>query len=673
MKFDIQGRIENMDLPDGKTAVLYSVYEAVSNSIHAITDRFSSKNAAQKGRIAIKIELNDDREVSLISVKDNGIGFNDENIESFETSDSRYKYQRGGKGVGRFVWIKTFSDIRIVSTYEDRDVAKKISFDFQPENDNSIANIKHSSGNIDNIGTAITIQNPKSPQGGKMNQSTFMKDLTLHFFPLFVTEHLPSITLDYDGEVRNLHDYIKDKVISTEGQEIELVAAGEEWKLHVDHVYVDPTISTELRNSYLLTGHGRLVGDPVSIDQKFALRTLENGLAYVAVVSGQPLDKRVDQQRLNFRFNVEQREALQEAVLKCVEGYLDDHVKVVRKRQLKTVKGVLFEHPQLASQILDLNEYVSALSPGMNDEQIGQNLFVLLMREERDIRKRVAKLASEDALDDAKKLELEEALAALTEQEKNRLSELVVKRHQVLETANMLLKFSGEENDKYHMEKAIHDLICPMGRMYSSGDYDDHNLWILDESLSGYQFFASDKAIRSFAVGSDSSKEPDMVFVNPLGFRQPDTNAPVTIIEFKRPGDERPSKNPIDQVLEYIEELKSRSVRDVDGEIISDLTENTPFKCIVVCDLTEGTKKQLSRSVAQTPTPDGEGYYGWSKPHNATIVVLSFKKMLRDAYLRNKAFFDAVRFDNPSIGAKRRAANRRDKKRSKRVPEMAEN
>jgi hypothetical protein len=36
MKFDVLGRINNMRLPDGKTAVLYSVYEAVSNSIHVM-------------------------------------------------------------------------------------------------------------------------------------------------------------------------------------------------------------------------------------------------------------------------------------------------------------------------------------------------------------------------------------------------------------------------------------------------------------------------------------------------------------------------------------------------------------------------------------------------------------------------------------------------------------
>ena len=40
MKFDVMGRIGNMRLPDGKTALLYSIYEAVSNAIQAIEERF---------------------------------------------------------------------------------------------------------------------------------------------------------------------------------------------------------------------------------------------------------------------------------------------------------------------------------------------------------------------------------------------------------------------------------------------------------------------------------------------------------------------------------------------------------------------------------------------------------------------------------------------------------
>jgi hypothetical protein len=51
VKFDVVGQINNMRLPDGKAAILYSVYEAVSNSVHAIEDRFSEEKASQLGTI----------------------------------------------------------------------------------------------------------------------------------------------------------------------------------------------------------------------------------------------------------------------------------------------------------------------------------------------------------------------------------------------------------------------------------------------------------------------------------------------------------------------------------------------------------------------------------------------------------------------------------------------
>ena len=41
-----------------------------------------------------------------------------------------------------------------------------------------------------------------------------------------------------------------------------------------------------------------------------------------------------------------------------------------------------------------------------------------------------------------------------------------------------------------------------------------------DRSLAAYQLFASDKPISSFAEGSGSTKEPDVIFFNPLGFRR---------------------------------------------------------------------------------------------------------------------------------------------------------
>src|SRR5690348_14907123 len=103
MKFDLIGRINNMRLPDGKAAILYSVYEAVSNSVHAIEDRFGAEAASTTGRISIDVITEGDGLIQTITITDNGIGFTPQNLEAFNTSDSRAKETRGGKGIGRLI------------------------------------------------------------------------------------------------------------------------------------------------------------------------------------------------------------------------------------------------------------------------------------------------------------------------------------------------------------------------------------------------------------------------------------------------------------------------------------------------------------------------------------------------------------------------------------------
>ncbi|NKF13119.1 hypothetical protein [Rhizobium phaseoli] len=114
------------------------------------------------------------------------------------------------------------------------------------------------------------------------------------------------------------------------------------------------------------------------------------------------------------------------------------------------------------------------------------------------------------------------------------------------------------------------------------------------------------------------------------------------MVEFKRPGDEQLSSDPVDQVLEYVEKLRTKTVRDQNGEVVSEIGEDTPFECIILCDLTEGARKRFKRSLAQNPTPDGLGYYGFSPNHRASLRVLSYKKVFRDAELRNQSFFQKL-------------------------------
>ena len=258
-------------------------------------------------------------------------------------------------------------------------------------------------------------------------------------------------------------------------------------------------------------------------------------------------------------------------------------------------------------------------------------------------------------------------LSEISNQEKHRLAELVVKRHQILQMANLLLKYENDAQKSYRYERVIHDLICPMGEIYRTGEHSRHNLWMLDDSLATYDFFASDKAIGSLTENSTSRKEPDLIFFNPLGFRRENTADPVVIVEFKRPGVDKPSQDPIGQVLAYIDELKGSKVRDIDGGVVSDISENTPFECFIICELTGSTRKQFERTIAQYPTPDGEGYHGWSSSHKAHIRVISFKKMLRDAEQRNQVFFDQLDLGSPSVKAKLRSAKVRERQRVKRA------
>ena len=116
MKASIAGRIRNTNLPKAKA--LLPLFEAIINAFQAIEE------AGGKGHyIRITTErqgnLDDGKPgpVEAFTIKDSGIGFTDSNFDSFETVDSPYKAPRGGKGLGRFLWLKAFARVEIESHF----------------------------------------------------------------------------------------------------------------------------------------------------------------------------------------------------------------------------------------------------------------------------------------------------------------------------------------------------------------------------------------------------------------------------------------------------------------------------------------------------------------------------------------------------------------------------
>ncbi|MEQ3364129.1 hypothetical protein [Raoultibacter massiliensis] len=113
---DIAGRVRNLKLH--KNESLFPLFEAVVNSIQAIEDRRQENPEAPSGEIVIEVSRDltldvdglQEAPITSFVIHDNGIGFTEDNFRSFLQSDSTYKESRGGKGVGRFCWLKVFTN-----------------------------------------------------------------------------------------------------------------------------------------------------------------------------------------------------------------------------------------------------------------------------------------------------------------------------------------------------------------------------------------------------------------------------------------------------------------------------------------------------------------------------------------------------------------------------------
>lgn len=640
MKFDINGRIDNLRVPSNRTGLSYSIYEAVSNAVHAVEERFGVDQFAKRGIITVSVDFDRDKNLKHIAVADNGIGLNEKHLASFETCDTREKRSIGGRGVGRLIWAKVFQNIAVQSTYEvGLSDCEQVRFNFDPRSEQSFLNLERRPGNSEEVGTSIVLSSIRADQNAAMSKGLLTRQLCHHFFPMFVAGGMPRLKAAIGPSVRDIGDYLAARV---ERQLVEPVTPKnlEIGDLEVTHVYVEKNISQGFSNSILLAAQGRVV-DTIEIDQKFALGGMENGKAYICVVRGKFLDDNVDQERTSFKASASEMSAINEAAIEAAERFLEPHIKTLKKEQKRIVVDLLQEHPQLAISVSDVSAYVEKLTPGMSDEDIGKSLFTLLYRHEKKLKAEITSLSADASANETRHEQIDRLVQKVSEDAKRRLAEYTIKRHQIIQLARSLLRYSDDEKKTYQWEKALHEIICPMGKMLSGKDYDDHNLWLVDDLLSYYSFFASDKSLSALGVEGER-KEPDLIFFNPYGFRREGTNDPVVVVEFKRPGDEQPSSDPVDQVLEYVEKLKTRTVRSQDGEVVSEIAENTPFECIILCDLTEGAKKRFKRSLAGYPTPDGQGFYGFSPNHHASIRVLSYKKVFRDAELRNQGFFQKL-------------------------------
>ena len=233
---------------------------------------------------------------------------------------------------------------------------------------------------------------------------------------------------------------------------------------------------------------------------------------------------------------------------------------------------------------------------------------------------------------------LQSVIREISDIGKSDLAHYVCSRKLVLETFQGLLK--RREDGKSELEKEIHNIIFTMGKDSEELGYEDHNLWLLDERLVFSEYIASDKKISN---KKDALGEPDLlVFDMKQSFRSGDNefSNPLTIFEFKRPKREnyKDSEDPIVQIGEYLEDIRSGKYEMPQGLEKIKVSDQTPVYGYVVCDIVSRIEDFAKRHQL-TLSPDKEGYFGFHSGYRMYVEIISFKKLLNDAMLRNKIFF----------------------------------
>lgn len=229
----------------------------------------------------------------------------------------------------------------------------------------------------------------------------------------------------------------------------------------------------------------------------------------------------------------------------------------------------------------------------------------------------------------------------MTGPSKNDLTHYSVLRRNILDIFGKSLE--SDESGCYSSEGVVHDIIFPRKGDTEVTSFDDHNLWIVDERLNFTKYVSSD-----VPLNGKNTEHPDLLVYNKRVLFRGDNEPsnPITIFEFKKPQRDdfvNPSspEDPVQQIVRYVNNIRDGKYKTPEGREMR-VAANTPFYGFIVCDLTAKVKAWLEREKDFKPMPDQLGWFQWRGNINLYVEVISWDKILRDARMRNKVFFEKL-------------------------------
>jgi hypothetical protein len=647
------------------------LFEAVVNSIHSIEDAGLS---CKEGKITIHIERHgqialesssscDPNAITGFRIQDNGIGFNATNINSFKTLDSEYKEKRGGRGVGRLLWLKAFRKVQINSVFYDdekKSMERKFSFD------------------VDGVRNAEKLT--------ELSEDTERK--TTIYLENFFDNYRKAVYKTAPAIANSLLEHCLWYFLRSSGAPL-IFVSDEETSIHLNQLYKEYMISSAISESFLIKGEeftlthtklctssnrnhliglcaaNRLVKEEKLTDKIPGLYGRisdgENEFVYVGYVCSKYLDEKVCSERIDFDISEDSepllkeqeislsdiRESIVDRTSKYLADYLDENKRLSEERVLSFVSHKAPRYRPILGRLKNK----LTVDPSISDKELELTLHKELSKIEAQMLADGHDLMKPQAEEDFSdyRHRLQDYVQTAEDVKKSDLVNYIFHRKVILDLLEKAIKRS--DDGKYSREDLIHTLLMPMQVESSEIKPIDANLWLIDERLAFHDYLASDKLISSMPItGSRENKKPDIValnvFDNPIlvaeGNRLP--LASIVVVEVKRPmrndAKEGEEKDPIEQALGYLVRIREGQVTTPAGRSIPG-SKSIPGFCYVLCDITPTIEKRCMMHDA-IRTSDGLGYFFFHKAFSAYVEVMSFDRLVNSARERNRAFFDKL-------------------------------
>jgi hypothetical protein len=662
----ILGKVKNTQVSYSKP--LTPLFEAISNSIDAIQE-----DNTDGGRIDIEIirdenqlftssESSGDRQLAEIKgfiIHDNGIGFNERNYHEFNIAETTYKAISGGKGVGRFTWLKTFNHVEIESHYFENGQHMRRNFTFlNTEKGIEGHECKKEPGNRKETIVRLVDYEEIFRKRCHKRVDQIAAYIVEEFLDVFMSPSRTQILL-HDKFTNNdidLDKYFDEIMLKSDKENIKI--KGHEFFLY--HVQLHSTHLTEHRIYYCAKNRAvkpeKLLGIP-NLPSRL-LNDKGEEFIYSVYVGSDLLDEYASSSRIGFDIPEENVALLpseisladiRESVKERCKQYLSPYTEPLKKKKRERIEKYTEESGVMYRPIINrLQNAFDDIEIEATDAEIDLRLYQEYQKIQLELRKQGQDLIQKAFADSSDYEKFREVLleyfTQISEMGQSDLARYVVQRKLFIEFFRKLL--SQRPDDTYSLEDKLHTLICPRWKISDELTFEGHNLWLIDERLAYYLFLSSDKKIRNIPIlENQSEKKPDIIIFDKAFAFAESKNAPfstITIVEFKKPlrNEYDDKENPFTQIAEYSEIIKAGKAKYADGRAMP-MNPNIPIYAYIICDLTPKLKKWAKLTGLQE-SADGRGYFGYMNQFGIYVEVISYDKMLVDADKRHLAFFEKL-------------------------------